>query len=98
MICCRLARRRLPATQRSRKSGPGARHRTAIGAGVAARNSSVGSSCAAAWIVAAWCDTTGQDPTMVTPPEIEAQILRYYHVEKWGVGTIAGQLHVPHSV
>ena len=44
MICCHPARRRSPATQRSWRSGPGARHRTAIGAGVAARNSSVGSS------------------------------------------------------
>jgi len=35
---------------------------------------------------------------MVTPPEIEAQILRYYHVEKWRIGTIAAQLHVHHSV
>ncbi len=35
---------------------------------------------------------------MVTPPDIEAQILRYYHVEKWRVGTIATQLHVHHSV
>jgi hypothetical protein len=31
-------------------------------------------------IAAAWSDTTGQDPTMVTPPDIEAQILRYHHV------------------
>jgi transposase len=30
--------------------------------------------------------------------EIEAQILRYYHVEKWRVGTIANQLHIHHSV
>ena len=44
------------------------------------------------------CDTTGQDQTMVTPPDIEAQILRYYHAEKWRVGTIARQLHVHHSV
>ena len=35
---------------------------------------------------------------MVTPAEIEAQILRYYHAEKWKVGTIAQQLHVHHSV
>ena len=35
---------------------------------------------------------------MVTRPDIEAQILRYYHVEKWRVGTIAGQLHVQPSV
>ena len=30
---------------------------------------------------------------MVTPPDIEAQILRFYHAEKWTVGTIAHQLH-----
>jgi transposase len=35
---------------------------------------------------------------MVTPPDIEARILRYYHAEKWTVGTIAHQLRVHHSV
>jgi len=35
---------------------------------------------------------------MVTPPDIEAQILRYHHAEKWLVGTIARQLHIHHSV
>ena len=35
---------------------------------------------------------------MVTPPDIEAQILRLYYAEKWTIGTIAGQLHVHHSV
>ena len=35
---------------------------------------------------------------MVTPPDIEAQILRYYHAEKWTIGTIAAQLHVHHGV
>ncbi len=35
---------------------------------------------------------------MVTSPAIEAQILRYYHVEKWTIGTIAAQLHVHHGV
>ena len=35
---------------------------------------------------------------MVTPPDIERQILRYYHAEKWTAGTIARQLHVHHSV
>ena len=34
---------------------------------------------------------------MAIPPELEAQILRYYHAEKWRVGTIATQLHVHHS-
>jgi len=35
---------------------------------------------------------------MVTPPDIEAQILRFYHAEKWTIGTIATQLNVHHSV
>jgi len=30
-------------------------------------------------------------------PELEAKILRYFHVEKWKVGTIATQLGVHHS-
>ena len=34
---------------------------------------------------------------MVIAPDIEAQILRYHHAEKWKVGTIARQLHVHHS-
>jgi transposase len=49
--------------------------------------------------MAAVLDTTGRDAdAMVTPPDIEAQILRYYHAEKWTAGTIARQLHVHHSV
>ena len=31
---------------------------------------------------------------MTIAPDLEAQILRYYHVEKWRVGTIARQLRV----
>ena len=31
---------------------------------------------------------------MTIPPELEAQILRYYHVERWRIGTIARQLRV----
>ena len=34
---------------------------------------------------------------MTIPPELEAQILRCYHVDKWRVGTIARQLHVHHG-
>lgn len=34
---------------------------------------------------------------MTIPPELEAQILRYHHVEKWPVGTIAKQLRVHHT-
>ena len=35
---------------------------------------------------------------MTISNEIEAQILRYYHVEKWRVGTIACHLTIHHSV
>jgi hypothetical protein len=31
---------------------------------------------------------------MTIPPDLEAQILRYYHVEKWRIGTIVRQLCV----
>lgn len=34
---------------------------------------------------------------MTISSDIEAKILRYYHVEKWRVGTIARQLHVHHD-
>ncbi len=34
---------------------------------------------------------------MTIPPDLEAKILRYYHAEKWRVGTIAAQLGVHHS-
>ena len=34
---------------------------------------------------------------MTIAPELEAHILRYYHVEKWRNGTIARQLHVHHG-
>lgn len=34
---------------------------------------------------------------MTIPPELEAQILRFYHAEKWRIGTIATQLHVHHG-
>ena len=34
---------------------------------------------------------------MTIPPELEAKILRYFHVEKWKVGTIARQLGVHHG-
>src|ERR1700692_3007628 len=38
-----------------------------------------------------------EENTKTIPPDLEAQILRYYHVEKWRVGTIARQLHVHHG-
>lgn len=36
--------------------------------------------------------------TMAISDELESKILRYYHAEKWKVGTIARQFHVHHSV
>jgi transposase len=38
-----------------------------------------------------------EESTMTIPPEVEAQILRLHHVEKWRRGTIARQLHVHHG-
>jgi transposase len=35
-----------------------------------------------------------EEPTMTIAHELEAQILRYYHAEKWRIGTIAAQLGV----
>jgi hypothetical protein len=34
---------------------------------------------------------------LAIPPELEAKILRYFHVEKWKVGTIATQLGIHHG-
>ena len=80
-------------------SGQGRRSHTAIGVVVAARHCCGWGSYVGAGAMAAVLDTTGQDPdAMVTPPDIETQILRYYHAEKWTAGTIARQLHVHHSV
>lgn len=36
--------------------------------------------------------------SMTISDELESKILRYYHAEKWKVGTIARQLYVHHSV
>jgi hypothetical protein len=35
-----------------------------------------------------------KEEAQTIPADLEAQILRYYHVEKWRTGTIARQLHV----
>jgi transposase len=40
---------------------------------------------------------TEDDCRMTIGPELETQILRYYHVEKWRMGTIARQLGVHHG-
>jgi len=38
-----------------------------------------------------------EDLIVTIPQELEAKILRYFHVEKWRVGTIATQLGVHHA-
>ncbi len=35
---------------------------------------------------------------MAISAELEAKIMRYYHVEKWRIGTMARQLNIHHSV
>ena len=50
--------------------------------------------CGRAFCHAGSIETDEEDPIMTIPPELEAQILRYYHAEKWRVGTIARQLRV----
>ena len=79
-------------------NGSSERARTVTGAVAAARIWFVTGFCVAACVVQGRRDTSEQDPTMVIAPDIEAQILRYHHAEKWRVGTIARQLHVHHSV
>jgi hypothetical protein len=39
-----------------------------------------------------------EEPKMAISHELEAQILRYFHAEKWRVGTVAHQLNIHHSV
>ena len=97
MILWCPARRRLRATQKLRLTDRRRRPRIVTGAAGDVWISSDGDFCVAGFVVEALCDTIRQDRTMVTPPDIEAQILRYYHAEKWTVGTIARQLHVHHS-
>src|SRR5450432_1348707 len=98
MIVCRPARGRSRAAREPQVSGPGDRPHTAIGAGGGVRTSSVRGFCAAVAAFGTNHDTIGRGEAMVTPPDVEARILRYYHAEKWTVGTIARQLHVHHGV
>ena len=79
-------------------NGSGERARTVTGAVGDARIGFVTGFCVAGCVAQGRRVASEQDPTMVIVPDIEAQILRYYHAEKWRVGTIARQLHVHHSV
>ena len=62
------------------------RHGSATGVAVAVRRSCVKSSCLTIGPLASLLE---EDLTVTISPELEAQILRYHHVEKWRVGTIA---------
>jgi transposase len=64
---------------------------TVTGVAAAARHSCAKAFCAAELA----CHH--EDAAMAITPELEAQILRFYHAEKWPIGTIARQLKVHHE-
>jgi hypothetical protein len=81
MLCCLRPRRR----------------RTRHGGGATAAAALVHPWSAAIFAAAAAPGTVSEDLAVTIPAELEAQILRYYHVEKWPVGTIAKHLRVHHT-
>src|SRR5580700_1177178 len=88
MVCCpstRLLRR-----HKCRRTEPAGRDGTAITAAAAVRSLSAATFCNAA----AARGAIEEDVVVTIPPDLEAQILRYYHAERWRVGTIAKQLRV----
>jgi hypothetical protein len=93
MICCHRTWRRQTRryVQTAFRDG---RHGNATGAVAAARISFAKTFCAAAGDIEL---LPGELPNVTIPPEVEAQILRYYHAEKWTAGTIAAQLKVHHG-
>ena len=96
MICCHRTWRR-QANRHPTAIFQGGRQDAATGAAAAARNSSVKIFCAAARPLEPLPGMTAEEPSVTIPPDLEAQILRYYHVEKWRPYTIARQLHVHHG-
>jgi transposase len=74
----------------------GHRPGTALGAEVAVRLWFVVTSCAAVGSLEPSA-ANSEVESMTIPPDLEAQIMRFYHVEKWRVGTIARQLGVHHG-
>src|SRR6202045_573608 len=87
MIWC--PRTRLwPRRHKSLRTASADRDGTAITAAVAVRCLSAATSCNAATARG----VIEEDVAVTIPPDIEAQILRYYHAERWRIGTIAKQL------
>jgi hypothetical protein len=74
----------------------GHRPGAAIGAEVAVCGWFAVTSCAAAGSLEPSL-TSREVESMTIPPDLEAQIMRFYHVEKWRIGTIARQLGVPNT-
>jgi hypothetical protein len=62
-----------------------------MSAGAVVRPSCAWGGCAAEFLEPSQTD---EEPSMSIGPEREAQILRYYHAERWRIGTIAHQLSV----
>ena len=87
-VDARLMRR----ASRRRRTRRGGRDGVAIAAVALVRPWS-----AATFAAAAAPGTVTEDLAVTIPPELEVQILRYHHVEKWPVGTIAKQLRVHHT-
>src|SRR5260221_3127491 len=69
-------------------------HGTATGADAADRSLFVLGSCAPAGSLETSANLTEDDPIMTIPPECEAQLLRYFQVEKWPPTTIARKLNI----
>src|SRR5271170_4579711 len=89
MIWC--PRTRLwPRRHKCLRTASADRDGTVIAAAVAVRSLFAATSCNAA----AARGTIEENIAVTIPPDIEAQILRYYHAERWRVGTIAKQLRV----
>jgi hypothetical protein len=69
---------------------------TAIFVVVAAPSLSAPVSCAVVPLATS-PHTTEEEATMTISPDLEAQVLRYYHAERWRIGTIAHQLGLHHG-
>jgi len=89
MVCCPRTRQWLWRSNR-RGAEPAGHDGTAIAAAVAVHSLFAATFCSAAEVRG----TIEEDIAVTIPPDIEAQILRYYHAERWRIGTIAKQLRV----
>lgn len=89
MVCCPRTRLWL-RRGKCRRTASAGRDGTAITAAASVRSLSAATFCNAA----AARGAIEEDVAVTIPPDIEAQILRYYHAERWRVGTIAKQLRV----